>query len=42
VGTSKENSRSSHRVQSTINDTVQVLDKLMGSSKSLEEAIRNR
>ena len=42
VDTSKENSRSSHRVQSTINDTVQVLNKLMGSSKSLEEAIRNR
>jgi methyl-accepting chemotaxis protein len=39
---SKENSESSHRVKSTINDTVRVLDKLMSSSTSLEEAISNR
>jgi methyl-accepting chemotaxis protein len=42
VGTSKDNRESSHRVRSTISDTVQVLEQLMTSSKSLEEAIRNR
>ena len=42
VGTSKDNSQSSHRVKSTISETVQVLEQLMASSKSLEDAIRNR
>jgi methyl-accepting chemotaxis protein len=42
VKTSKENSESTNRVKTTISDTVQVLDQLMGSSKSLEDAIRNR
>jgi methyl-accepting chemotaxis protein len=42
VVTSKENSDSSHRVKSTISDTVQVLDQLMSSSKSLEAAISNQ
>ncbi|MGD8847373.1 MAG: PAS domain-containing protein, partial [Desulfobacteraceae bacterium] len=42
VGTSKENRQSSHEVKSSIAGTVQVLSQLMGSSKSLEEAIRNR
>ena len=39
---SKENASSSHSVKATISDTVQVLDRLMGSSKSLEQAISNR
>ena len=38
---SKENTDSSHRVKTTISDTVDVLDRLMASSKSLEQAISN-
>ena len=37
----KENTDSSHRVKTTISDTVDVLDRLMASSKSLEQAIAN-
>ena len=39
---SKENTSSSHRVKGSISDTVQVLERLVGSSKSLEQAIRNK
>ena len=39
---SKENTSSSHRVKGTISDTVQALERLVGSSKSLEQAIRNK
>jgi methyl-accepting chemotaxis protein len=42
VGTSQDNRQSSHRVKSTISDTVSVLEQLMASSQSLEDAIRNR
>ena len=42
VDSSKTNADSSHRVKATISDTVQVLDRLMSSSKSLEEAIGKR
>jgi methyl-accepting chemotaxis protein len=42
VVSSKTNTNSSHGVKTTISDTVQVLDRLWNSSKSLEEAIGNK
>ncbi|BBO81975.1 hypothetical protein DSCO28_25410 [Desulfosarcina ovata subsp. sediminis] len=39
---SKTNTNSSHDVKSTISETVQVLSRLMDSSKALEEAVSNR
>ena len=42
VVSSKANTESSHDVQSTISETVQVLGRLMESSKSLETAISNQ
>jgi methyl-accepting chemotaxis protein len=41
VTSSKDNTRSSHTVKSSISETVLALDRLMASSQSLEDAIGN-